>query len=128
MPSNGANAGAPPGAPLQNRRRWPRIALELAVRVKFSSLAEAVESRTVDVSRGGVFIQMREPRQMGTRVNLMLQVEGSSVNLSGVVVRSVSSEDLAGPPGIAVVFTDVDESAKKILDDLLAKKLARGVK
>jgi uncharacterized protein (TIGR02266 family) len=120
------NAGAPPGGPFQNRRRWPRIALELAVRVKFASIAEAIESRTVDISRGGVFIQMREPRPMGTRVNVVMQVaDGASLSLSGVVVRSVAMEDLSGPPGIAVVFTDLEEGAKKALDDLLARKLAR---
>jgi uncharacterized protein (TIGR02266 family) len=110
----------------ENRRRWPRVALELAVVVKFASVDDAVASRTVDLSRGGVFIQMAEPRPMGTLVSMSVQIgEGREIAVSGVVVRSVRPEDLSGPPGVAVVFTNVEEPAKSALEGLLAEKLAR---
>lgn len=92
-------------------RRWPRIQLALDVKVRFETLDRALEARTLNVSREGVFILMDRPRPIGTRVRMSLRVEatGESFFLEGVVVRCVPDGDeqlkSGDERGIAVFLT-----------------------
>ena len=121
------SAGNPPkpGGGGSDKRRWPRIAVNLAVSVKFATAQDVLSSRTIDISRGGAFIQMAVPRAEGTKITMHMSIGADSVALTGVVVRSVRPEELAGPPGIGVVFTDLDDRSRKMIDDLVAQKLAK---
>lgn len=100
-------------------RRFPRIKLATTVQLRFSSAGAVVESRTVDLSEGGVFIRMGNPRPEGTPIRLKLEL-GDHVRLEigGVVVRCVRSGE-SEPPGIGVLFTEISPEDAEYLRTLV---------
>ncbi len=94
----------PPPPP--ERRRFPRVQLAAAVQLRFPSAEAAIDSRTVDISEGGVFIQMRDPRPEGTSIHLDLRIGDRALKIGGVVVRCVRPGK-GEPTGIGVLFTTI---------------------
>jgi len=87
-------------------RQFPRIQLALTVRLRFQSVDQVLESNTVDISEGGVFIRMEAPRAEGTVIRLRLDIGAETLEIGGVVVRCVRPGE-GEPPGIGVLFTDI---------------------
>jgi len=87
-------------------RQFPRIQLALTVHLRFQSVDQVMESNTVDISEGGVFIRMEAPRAEGTVIRLRLDVGAETLEIDGVVVRCVRPGE-GEPPGIGVLFTDI---------------------
>lgn len=106
----------------RDRRRFPRIQLALTVRLRFASAEAAQESRTVDISEGGVFIRMPNPRPEGTAIRLQLHVGGRVLEIGGVVVRSVRSGE-GEPPGIGVLFTEIRGEDTSFVQSLVRERL-----
>lgn len=90
-------------------RRFPRIQLAAAVRLRFPSAEAAVESSTVDISEGGVFIRMSNPRPEGTTIRLQLELGDDRLDIGGVVVRSIRPGE-GEPTGVGVLFTEISPS------------------
>jgi uncharacterized protein (TIGR02266 family) len=109
-----------------DRRAFPRMKLDLAVKLQFASLDDVVESRTVDISRGGVFLRMTQPRPEGTKVRLDIEVGGEPVTISGIVVRTVRPGEGSGPPGIGVLFTDTGDEQRAFLEQTLGLQDSQG--
>lgn len=105
-----------------DRRRFPRIQLALTVRLRFASAEAALESRTVDISEGGVFIRMPQPRPEGTAIRLQLHVGGRVLEIGGVVVRSVRPGE-GEPSGIGVLFTELRPEDAEFVQTLVREKL-----
>lgn len=103
-------------------RRFPRIALALTVRLNFRSRDAALDSRTVDISEGGVFIRMKEPRPEGTSIRLEMHLGAQRIEIGGVVVRCVRPQD-EGPTGIGVLFTEIDDDDRAALQSLVRSGL-----
>jgi uncharacterized protein (TIGR02266 family) len=101
------------------RRRWPRMRLALQVRLRFASTQAVLDSRTVDISPGGVFIRMQRPRPEGTHVRLSLTIAEREMVLAGVVVRSVAPGS-GEPAGIGVQFTEIAATDEDFLHGLVA--------
>jgi molecular chaperone DnaK len=116
-------AGVP--APVERtgseRREFARVPVELVVSMRFESLAEVVECKTLDLSRGGVFIGTRSPRPEGTKVRLDLQIGERRMNLAGVVVRSVEPSALGGASGMGVMFTELTAGQTMLLEAVIAQ-------
>ena len=74
-----------------NRRRWPRIDIAVAVQLCFSSVDAAVTAQTVNLSREGLFIATSHPRPVGTTVRARIRLDdsGQVFELEGVVVRVI---------------------------------------
>lgn len=106
------------------RRRFPRIQLALTVELRFASAEAAIESRTVDISEGGVFIRMPQPRPEGTAIRLQLHVGGRALEIGGVVVRCVRPGEGASP-GIGVLFTEMRHEDAEYVQGLVRERLAR---
>jgi len=102
-----------------DRRAFTRVQLDLSVRLQFASADDVVHSRTVDISRGGVFLRMSQPRPEGTKVKLDIEVAGEPVTVSGVVVRTVRPGEGSGPPGMGVLFTDNGDEQRAFIERLL---------
>lgn len=105
-------------------RRFPRIALALTVRLSFRSMDAAIDSRTVDISEGGVFIHMKEPRREGTAIRLELLVGARQLEIGGVVVRSIRPEE-PGPTGIGVLFTEIRDEDLATVQSLVSSRLSQ---
>ncbi|MCX4239447.1 PilZ domain-containing protein [Paraliomyxa miuraensis] len=120
MASPDASRG--PGEAVDERRRFPRIRLALTVKLRFPSTEAALESSTVDISEGGVFIRMRQPRDEGTAIRLRLEVGERQLEIGGVVVRCVRPGE-GGPPGIGVLFTDIAPEDAEFVKGLVRARL-----
>lgn len=93
--------------------------LDLAVKLQFASVDDVIHSRTVDISRGGVFLGMSNPRPEGTKVKIDIEVAGEPASISGVVVRTVRPGEGSGPPGIGVLFTETGDDQQAFIERLL---------
>ena len=111
------------GSPPPDRRRFPRIRLALTVRLRFRSAEAALDSRTVDISEGGVFIRMSQPREEGTSIRLELQVGERSLEIGGVVVRCIRPGE--GPlAGIGVLFTEIRPEDLSFVQTMIHERLS----
>jgi uncharacterized protein (TIGR02266 family) len=104
----------------QDRRRFPRIQLALAVELHFPSAEAALESSTFDISEGGAFIHMTRPRPEGTSIELRLHLGDRVLELGGVVVRSVRPGE-GEHPGIGVLFTNVRAEDMELVQSLVGE-------
>jgi hypothetical protein len=76
----------------RTQRRWPRIDLALDVTVRVGDLEEA--SRTLNVSREGLFVATRSPRRVGTRVRVCIALEnGERFHAEGIVIHAIPDPD-----------------------------------
>ncbi len=117
------DAPARASAPEHPERRFPRIQLALTVRLRFASAEAAYDSRTVDISEGGVFIRMERPRPEGTAIRLQLHVGDRQLEIAGVVVRCIRPEE--GPPtGIGVLFTEIQPEDRSFVQQLVNDRLS----
>jgi uncharacterized protein (TIGR02266 family) len=102
------------------------MALALEVKVRLENHQEAIDARTVNLSREGLFIRMDPPRPLGTRVRVTLQIDGTGdrFTLEGVVVRTVTGQDDGAEPGVAVFLTTTSPGWTRFCDELAARKTA----
>lgn len=115
-------AEAEPGQ-AQERRRFPRIQLALTVQLRFPSAEAALESSTVDISEGGVFIRMPNPRPEGTVIRLLLHVGERVLEIGGVVVRCIRSGE-GEPVGIGVLFTEMRPDDAAFVQTMVRDRLS----
>jgi hypothetical protein len=132
-PSPGSSLPDSPAAPApadesgsrqQERRQFPRIKLAATVVLRFASAEAAQESSTVDISEGGVFIRMPNPRPEGTPIQLCLDVGGKMLLIGGVVVRSVRPGE-GEPHGIGVLFTELRPEDAVFVRTLVRERLSQ---
>jgi molecular chaperone DnaK len=114
----------------QNRDQ--RTPVGLLVRLSYSSVDEFVDKFATNVSRGGVFIRTRDPKPVGTMLNLELRLAGGeAVVRARGVVRWVADEDHSTHPptasGMGVQFLALDEASKQLVDRIVTRREQRGL-
>ena len=115
-----AAAGGNPDEESGERRKWPRVQLDLQARIRFESPEAALRSHTFDISPGGVFLRVQNPRPKGTIVRLMLDIGERRMMLTGEVVRIADGSD--GPKGVGVKFTKIRDEDKAFLEEIVAAR------
>jgi len=110
---------------MEDRRRWPRIALGLRIVFRFDQSGDLMHHSTIrDVSLGGVFIVTEKIRPKGTPVRLLLEFhDGAVFRAEGQVVRVVPPQMAAMKgieAGIGVEFTRVEPRSRELLEEALA--------
>ena len=105
----------------KDRRAFRRNPIQ--VRLQISDLRGTFLGRSVDVSRGGLFVASPETRRVGTLLRVrVLGPRGESVFAVGVVVRCFS--DMEGTvegsvsPGMAIALTSTSEAWDRFWDDV----------
>jgi uncharacterized protein (TIGR02266 family) len=92
------------------------------VAVEFRSASSFLITYSVNLSRGGLFVETFQELPIGAQVAVNFRIPGAGeVALSGVVAwrRDPSSPD--GPPGIGVEFTDITSQLSHTIDTLVAQ-------
>ena len=126
-----APAGVQGSGPGEEKRRWPRAPVELAVRMRFESVREFLDATAEDLSVGGMFLRSHhfgpggELREVGQL--LALQFDAGSrrvVEGLGKVVRVISPGTPGVEPGVGVEFVELDASGRKLIEAIVQLKLA----
>jgi molecular chaperone DnaK len=105
----------------QGRRTSERKAVGLLVKLKHTSISSFIQEYAVNISPGGMFIRSREPQPVGTPVRFEVRIADGQRMLKGsAVVRwSRPADDVTGPAGMGIQFTELDESSQTLVDRML---------
>jgi uncharacterized protein (TIGR02266 family) len=99
----------------------------LTINREFNSLDAFIAEYVTNISRSGVFIRSKAPLPIGTKVNLEFNIimdEGfETVKGVGEVVRTV---DTATERGMGVVFTELTEYSKELINKLFTRRAMPG--
>jgi uncharacterized protein (TIGR02266 family) len=108
----------------QGRRATDRKSVGLLVKLKHTDIGSFVEEFAVNISPGGMFIRSREPQPVGTPVKFEVRIaDGVRVLRGSAVVRWVRPpEDLSGPPGMGIQFTELEPASQALVDKMLQRK------
>jgi hypothetical protein len=105
----------------RERRASRRNAIH--VRVHLSDTQGGFSGRSVDVSRGGLFVLSSETRRVGTLLRIrVLAPRGEAVFAVGVVVRCFSNLEGSneGSTAMAIALTSTSEAWDRFWDDINA--------
>ncbi len=93
-----------------------------SVRVQFRNASSLLVAYSVNLSRGGVFLETEEPVAVGSEVTLQLEVpRAGPVLVSGRVTWRRAQPDKEGPVGIGVEFEDMVDTLGELIDSLVAQ-------
>ena len=91
---------------------------------EFSSVDEFIREYVNNISRAGAFIRSDDPLPVGTRVQLKFTVildELETIEGIGEVVR-VGPPGGTKPPGMGVVFTELNTYSRQLLERLMVRR------
>ena len=94
-------------------RRADRLQHELLV--AYRTVDGFITDWAVNISRGGIFINTRNPLAVGTTVRLIISLPDTAFpfDLSGKVIRVNEFDNAANQvPGMGIEFIDVDEDKR----------------
>jgi hypothetical protein len=98
----------------EDRRRFQRVQT-------FTFVSdEGRVHRTLDLSREGVQVEMKDPTPLGTRVDLSIALGELLIRVKGLVKRHVLRPD--GHVGVGVEFDRLTPSADRAIRDFLLNK------
>ncbi|HEY4059759.1 MAG TPA: TIGR02266 family protein, partial [Kofleriaceae bacterium] len=91
-----------------------------AVQVEFRTASSFLVAYSVNLSRGGMFLDTAHDIPTGAVTQVTLNVPGATpVSLVGVVAWRRGEESTEGPPGIGIEFSDVGVQLGMIIDQLV---------
>lgn len=92
-----------------------------AVEVEFRTASSFLVAYSVNLSRGGLFVETETDVPVGNEVSLRLGVPGTgSVSVTGVVAWRRGRDSGDGPPGLGVEFVDLGPDIGAVIDRLVA--------
>lgn len=105
-----------------NRRRSERASL--ALRVEYETVDALFSDFTRNVNEGGLFIETDNPAPLESSVTLHFCLPGSEqpIKASGRVVRVSAPPE---PPGMAVMFQELDAEARAQINELVRELRAQ---
>jgi uncharacterized protein (TIGR02266 family) len=89
----------------------------VTINKEFESYEAFVNEYVTNISRTGVFIRSKTPLEVGTKVNLRFTVIMDDIETIEGVGEVVRVHD--DPPGMGLVFTELTEESRQIIDRLL---------
>ncbi len=92
-----------------------------AVQVEFRTASSFLVAYSINLSRGGMFLETSEDIPTGALMTLDFSVPGAgTTSLNGAVAwRRSADESSAGPPGIGIEFSDVAPQLGALIDKLV---------
>jgi len=102
------------------RRGSPRVAEVQLVQVSEpGSGSRPATGRTLNISRGGLRLEMQGQLPLRSRVRLSLAVGDEFVTVAGSVVYLEALD--GGRSSVGVQFTDLDDAGRRRLEDYVAR-------
>lgn len=114
----------------QSNRNDRRVALDLEI--DYSDLETFCQDYIRNISKGGVFIETKNPLALGTELKLKFRLPGSSrpIQTAGVVMWIIdpTKEESAGnSPGMGVRFGNLCTEDMDMIDNLVQDEMMEGV-
>jgi len=101
-------------------REYPRMPYVVAV--QFRSASSFLIAYSVNLSRGGLFLETGHDLPVGSGLELSFQVPGAGVvQLAGHVAWRRGPESMDGPAGLGVEFADISEQLSAVIDRLVGE-------
>lgn len=98
------------------RRRHPRVPLNLLVQYRFDTFDEFMAEYAADLSEGGMFIETDEPRAVGDVVYLQFALRDGTHLIEGLgrVARIVEPAE-GRPGGMGIEFVNMDGESQDLV-------------
>ena len=110
--------------PLYQRRRTPRVALDLPVQVYVSDNQTLFDVRSRDISRSGIAIEsaplLSDSLSAGDSIKIVVLSSFGEIPLTARIIR-VEKNWLANKTIVGLEYTEISEEAVAILDRLLVE-------
>ena len=107
-----------------DRRAAPRVAATFRIRLGYSDISSFVDGYAANISKGGIFVPTKQPRDKGAEVRFELLLKDGSTAVSGVGrVAWTKPFDAARPAeryGMGVEFTTLEGSSEEVVRQALA--------
>src|SRR5688572_9390448 len=104
---------------VDDRRRDPRVQINVPLRIKLPSVEAALESEALNVSKSGMFLAMRQPAAVGSRLDVEVSLDDGKLLLHAVV-EVMRQQFNVEPYGVGVRFVEVSYEASELIDRILA--------
>ena len=91
----------------------------VTINKEFDSFDQFIQEYVTNISRTGVFIKTKTPLPVGTEVNLHFTVIMDDIETIGGLGEVVRVAD--DPPGMGVVFKQLNEYSQKLIEKLLTR-------
>ncbi len=104
-----------------NSRAHERI--PLSVEVEYRTASSFLVAYSVNLSRGGLFLESSSAPPVGSALNLELRVPGGEgpIPVRGRVTWTRGKDDPSGPPGFGVAFDEVAPELGALIDQLVSQ-------
>jgi hypothetical protein len=99
-----------------DQRRDERV----TINKEFESFDAFIHEYVTNISRSGVFVKSKEPLDVGTKVNLKFTVIMDDIETIEGIGKVVRVE--RDPPGMGVVFTELSQYSKHLIERLLTAR------
>jgi Tfp pilus assembly protein PilZ len=95
----------------------PRQQARVTINKEFGSFDAFIQEYVTNVSRTGAFVRRADPLPVGTEIDLRFTVIMDDIETIEGVGRVVRVQD--DPPGMGVVFTEISQYSRHLLERLL---------
>jgi hypothetical protein len=106
-------ANNPASSPSTEKRRYPRYKCEGSVEFRTDSIDVRTWATLTDISANGCYVEMQATSQVGTQVDMIIDLKGIRVRAKGVVKTSYPLL------GMGIAFAEIAEAEQARLEDLL---------
>ena len=100
--------------------RVQRSESRVTINKEFESVDDFIQEYVVNISRSGVFIKSLAPLPVGTQVTLRFTIIMASIETIEGIGEVVRIEH--DPPGMGVVFREISEYTKNLIEKLLIQQ------
>jgi uncharacterized protein (TIGR02266 family) len=99
-------------------RRLPRLPISLEV--AYRTAGAFLVSYSVNLSKGGIFLETQSPLEPGESVTLKFEVPGEGpIEVEGVVAWVRSNDPTGLPNGMGIQFAELDARYGEVIDEMV---------
>jgi uncharacterized protein (TIGR02266 family) len=102
---------------------------EVAFEIKYQTAQEFLSAYSGNISGGGIFIRTEEPLPLNHEVRIRFTLPGMNhqFDCRGIIVwANPSSRQSFLPSGMGIKFVDMDEAARKLINEFVQKSAGPG--
>jgi uncharacterized protein (TIGR02266 family) len=108
---------------MSEQRIYPRV--DVSLEVQYHPVPEFIDGRSMNISRGGIYICTPHPLPRDRKILLRVPLPGAAqpVQVTGIVIWSnPGTSPSPFPPGMGVKFLDLTDADAALIADFVAKK------